>query len=148
MNLQQRLRKALLVVLKHTLNPLTRRLARSALGPFTLIRHVGRRSGKLYETPIIARPVADGFVIELTYGPDVDWHKNVLAAGGCTLVWHGKEYVIDQIEPLDTEIGRAAFSPPQQLILHLLRRKHFEKMGFQPRDPKKVRVKRHDGKAL
>jgi deazaflavin-dependent oxidoreductase (nitroreductase family) len=127
----QDLRKGLLLVLKYTLNPLTRRIARSSFGPFSLVRHVGRRSGKVYETPIIVSPVADGFVIELTYGPEVDWHKNVLAAGGCTLVWHGKEYVIDKIEPLDTEIGRAAFPPSQQLILRLLGRKHFEKMKFQ-----------------
>jgi hypothetical protein len=131
MNLQQRLRNSFLTVLKYTLNPLTRRLARSSFGPFSIVRHVGRRSSKLYETPIIVAPVKDGFVIELTYGHDVDWHKNVLAAGGCTLVWHGKEYVIDKIEPLDTETGRAAFSPSQQLILRLLRRKHFEKMKFQ-----------------
>jgi hypothetical protein len=131
MSLQQRLRKSLLILLKHTLNPLTRRLARASFGPFTLVRHVGRRSGRLYETPIIARPVADGFVIELTYGYDVDWHKNVLAAGGCTLVWHGKEYPIDRIEPLDSETGRAAFSPVQQRILRILGRVHFEKMMFQ-----------------
>ncbi len=131
MNLQQQLRNGLRIVLKYTLNPLTRRLARSSFGPFAIVRHVGRRSGKRYETPIIVRPVEDGFVIELTYGHDVDWHKNVLAAGGCTVVWHGKEYVIDKIEPLDTETGRVAFPPPQQLILRLLRRKHFEKMKFQ-----------------
>jgi deazaflavin-dependent oxidoreductase (nitroreductase family) len=131
MNLQQQLRNGLLIVLKYTLNPLTRRLARSSFGPFSIVQHIGRRSGKLYETPIIVGPVKDGFVIELTYGHDVDWHKNVLAAGGCTVIWHGKEYVIDKIEPLDTETGRAAFSPPQQLILRLLRRKHFEKMKFQ-----------------
>jgi deazaflavin-dependent oxidoreductase (nitroreductase family) len=131
MHPQQQLRKGFFVVLKHTLNPLTRRIARSAHGPFTLVRHVGRRSGKQYETPIIVSPVEDGFVIELTYGPDVDWHKNVLAAGGCTLIWHGKEYVIDKIEPLDTEIGRAAFPLPQRFILRLLRRTHFEKMKFQ-----------------
>jgi hypothetical protein len=128
MNLQQQLRKGFLIVLKHTLNPLTRRLARSSFGPFTIIRHVGRRTGKLYETPIISRPVEGGFVIELTYGYDVDWHKNVLAAGGCTLLWHGKEYVIDEIEPLDSETGLAAFAPPQQMILRILGRKHFEKM--------------------
>lgn len=131
MKLQQQLRHGLLIVLKYTLNPLTRRLARSSFGPFSIVRHVGRRSGKLYETPIIVGPVKDGFVIELTYGHDVDWHKNVLAAGGCTVIWHGKQYVIDKIEPLDTETGRAAFTPPQQLILRLLRRKHFEKMKFQ-----------------
>jgi len=131
MNLQQYLRHGLLIVLKYTLNPLTRRLARSSFGPFSLVRHIGRRSGKRYETPIIVAPVKDGFVIELTYGPDVDWHKNILAAGGCTVVWHRQEYVIDTIEPVDTATGRAAFSPAQQLLLRLLRRKHFEKLKVQ-----------------
>jgi hypothetical protein len=131
MTLQQQLRNGLLIVLKYTLNPLTRRLARSSFGPFSIVRHVGRRSGKRYETPIIIAPVNDGFVIELTYGPDVDWHKDVVAAGGCTLVWHGKEYVIDRIEPVDTQTGGAAFSPPQRFILRLLRRKHFEKLKVQ-----------------
>ena len=131
MHLQLQLRHGWLIVLKYTLNPLTRRLARSSFGPFSIVRHVGRRSGKRYETPIIVAPVNDGFVIELTYGPDVDWHKNVVAAGGCTLVWHGKEYVIDRIKPVDPQTGRAAFSPPQRFILRLLRRKHFEKLKVQ-----------------
>jgi deazaflavin-dependent oxidoreductase (nitroreductase family) len=131
MKLQRQLRNGWLVVLKYTLNPLTRRLARSSFGPFSIVRHVGRRSGKRYETPIIVSRVRDGFVIELTYGPDVDWHKNVLAAGSCSLVWHGQEYVIDKIEPLDAETGRAAFPPSQRLILRLLGRTHFEKMKIQ-----------------
>jgi deazaflavin-dependent oxidoreductase (nitroreductase family) len=131
MKLQQQFRHSLLIILKYTLNPLTRRLARSSFGPFSIVRHVGRRSGKRYETPIIMSRVDDGFVIELTYGHDVDWHKNVVAAGGCTVVWHGKEYVIDAIEPLDTSTGRAAFTPLQQLILRLLGKKHFEKMKVQ-----------------
>ena len=130
MGLQQ-LRKGFLTVLKYTLNPFTRRLARTSFGPFTIVRHVGRRSGKLYETPIIASPVAGGFVIELTYGYDVDWHKNVLAAGGCTVIWHGEEYQINQIEPLDAETGRAAFPPPQRWILRLLGMKYFEKLKVQ-----------------
>jgi deazaflavin-dependent oxidoreductase (nitroreductase family) len=126
MGIKIQLRKGFLTVIKHTLNPLTRRLARLPFGPITIIRHVGRRSGKLYETPIMAMPVAGGFVIELTYGYDVDWHKNVLAAGGCTLVRHGKEYAIDKIEPLDAATGRAAFPPPERTILRLLGMKHFE----------------------
>jgi deazaflavin-dependent oxidoreductase (nitroreductase family) len=130
LELQQKLRKGWLILLKHTLNRLTRRLARSSFGPFCIIRHVGRKSSNLYETPIIASPVEDGFVIELTYGYDVDWHKNILAAGGCTLLWHGKEFVVYRIEPLDQETGRAAYALPQRLILDLLQRKYYEKLLF------------------
>ncbi len=132
MNLQQRVRKGFLIVLKHVLNPVTRRIARSPFGPFAIVRHVGRRSGKLYETPIIVTPTQGGFVIELSYGRDVDWHKNVLAAGGCTIIRHGREYVINNIEPLDANAGRAAFPMPERLILRLLHKKEFEKMRFQP----------------
>jgi hypothetical protein len=32
----------------------------------------------------------DGYVIALTYGPDTDWIKNVLAAGGCFLHVRGQ----------------------------------------------------------
>jgi deazaflavin-dependent oxidoreductase (nitroreductase family) len=130
MDLKPQLHRGLLIVLKHTLNPLTRRLARSSFGPFAIVRHIGRRSAKVYETPIIVAPVQDGFVIELTYGYDVDWHKNVLAAGGCTVLRHGQAFVINKIEPIDAETGRAAFSPPQQFILRILRRKEFEKLKF------------------
>ena len=62
MNLRQQLRNQLLVALKYTLNPLTRRLARSTFGPFAIVRHAGRRSGKRYETPIIVSPVSCSFV--------------------------------------------------------------------------------------
>ena len=132
MNLQTRIRKGLLVALKHSLNPLTRRLARASIGPFSIVRHVGRHSGQTYDTPIIVSRVTDGFVIELTYGPNVDWHKNVVAAGGCTLIWHGQAFAIDRIEPLAADIGLAAFPRPQRWILRALRRQHFEKMMGAP----------------
>ncbi|MBX3081450.1 MAG: nitroreductase family deazaflavin-dependent oxidoreductase [Anaerolineae bacterium] len=128
MNLNQFLHKGVRTLLKHTLNPLTRRLARTPYSPFALIQHRGRRSGKQYETPVILGTAADGFVAELTYGPEVDWYKNVIAAGGCTVIWHGKNYVVNKVEPMDTDIGRSAFPLPAQLILRLANRRHFVKM--------------------
>lgn len=128
MTIRQKIRYSIGVLLKHTLNPLTRRIAHRSLGPFSIIQHVGRRSGKHYETPIILGHLDRDFVVELTYGPEVDWYKNVLAAGGCTLIWHGKPYVIDQLEPLDAETGRHAFPFPAQVILWLSRRQHYVKM--------------------
>lgn len=128
MTLRQRLHRGVRVFLKHTLNPLTRRLARRSWGPFSLVRHVGRRSGQTYETPLIVARVDGGFVIALTYGPNVDWYKNVQAAGGCTLVWRGGEYGIDRIEPLDAAAGWAAFPAPPRWILRALGRRHFVRM--------------------
>src|SRR5262245_42865564 len=128
MTLTQQIQKRWRILLKYTLNPLTRRLAKSRFGPFSLVRHVGRKSGKQYETPLIVAPLKDGFVIELTYGPDVDWYKNVVAAGRCTIVWHGKDYEINKIEPVNAEIGRSAFPFPARLILSVLNMQHFVKM--------------------
>ena len=51
-----------------------------------------------------------------------------MAAGGCTIVWHGKDYVIDTIEPIDPATGRAAFPAPARLILRILNMQHYVKM--------------------
>src|SRR3954452_17848988 len=109
-------RRRFLSVLKHTLNHVTTRVARSGHGPFSLVRHVGRRSGRSYETPVILAEVPDGFVAELTYGPDVDWYKNVVAAGGCTVVHHGREYPATAVLPCPPEQGLAAYPPPARAV--------------------------------
>jgi deazaflavin-dependent oxidoreductase (nitroreductase family) len=128
MGQKQQIRTNFLNFLKHYFNPLTRRIAQSSFGPFAIIRHVGRRSGKQYETPIIVRPIENGFMIELTYGPDVDWYKNVLAASGCTVLWHRQEYVITRIKPVDTETGMSAFPLVMRTFLRLARRQHFSQL--------------------
>jgi deazaflavin-dependent oxidoreductase (nitroreductase family) len=119
------LRGRFLWTLKHTLNHVTARAARSGRGPFSLVRHVGRRSGREYETPLILAQVPSGFVAELTYGPDVDWYRNVVAAGGCTVIHHGREYRVDRITELAPDEGLAAYPYPQRLVLRLLRRHQF-----------------------
>lgn len=45
----------------------------------SVIRHVGRTTGRPYETPVEAFATDDGFLIALPYGSDADWLKNVLA---------------------------------------------------------------------
>ena len=51
---------------KRFVNPVLRNFARSSHGPFAMLRHVGRRSGKQYETPIMVWRMKDGFMIVLT----------------------------------------------------------------------------------
>ena len=116
---------------KRILNPVMLKFAGS-VSPFAVIRHVGRRSGKPYKTPLIVMPAADGFVIALTYGPEVDWYRNLRAAGRATLVWRGREYAIAQPEPLDSQTGLLAFPAPFRLILRTLNRiEHFAKVRSQ-----------------
>ena len=66
------------------LNRVTKHVAPWAPG-FGVVIHRGRRSGLLYQTPVSVFPAEDGYVFALTYGPDTDWVKNVLVAGGCEL---------------------------------------------------------------
>lgn len=58
---------------KYVLNPPMRLPAGRKHWYASVIRHIGRRSGKAYATPVVAERVPDGFVIPLPYGADVDW---------------------------------------------------------------------------
>ena len=113
---------------KRVVNPLVMRFAGSAGSPFAVIRHVGRRSGRVYATPLLLAPVAGGFVIELTYGFAVDWYRNVVAAGHCTILWHGREYSCDEIEPIDAETGLQAFPAILRFPLRVFGAQDFVKM--------------------
>jgi len=58
------------------------------LPTFGIIVHTGRKSGKTYRTPVNVLRVDGRCLVALTYGPNSDWVRNVLAAGGCDLVRH------------------------------------------------------------
>ena len=59
---------------------------------FGVLIHRGRKTGRELRTPLNVFPRDGGFVIALTYGPDTDWVKNVLAADGCSLIYRRKRY--------------------------------------------------------
>jgi deazaflavin-dependent oxidoreductase (nitroreductase family) len=65
-------------------NRITSRFANRLPG-FGILIHVGRKSGRVYRTPVNVFRVPEGFLIALTYGRDSEWVKNVLAAGKCQL---------------------------------------------------------------
>src|SRR5947208_12462237 len=74
---------------KAGLNRVTKHIAPWTPG-FGVVIHRGRRSGREYQTPVNVFAAEDGYVLALTYGPDTDWVKNVLAAGGCELRTRGR----------------------------------------------------------
>ena len=123
-----RTRRSVRIFLKHTLNRLTVRLASSTNTDFAAVRHVGRRSGAVYETPIIAEPLPDGFLIALTYGPKVDWYRNVQAAGRCELRWHDTVYTIHRLTPVERETALQVYPPLMRWILRASGTTDFVKM--------------------
>jgi deazaflavin-dependent oxidoreductase (nitroreductase family) len=70
---------------RHVTNRVTRLIAGWMPG-FAIVIHRGRRSGRTYRTPVNVFRGGDGYRIALTYGPDIDWVRNVMAAGGCALI--------------------------------------------------------------
>lgn len=86
---------------KRTVNPTVLSFAGRASRPYAVVHHVGRRSGQTYTTPVNVRPTPEGFIIPLYYGSNVDWCRNVLAAGRCTITWKGSDYPVVEPEVMD-----------------------------------------------
>lgn len=64
-----------------------------------LMEHVGRTSGRVYETPVNVFRADDRYVFALTYGESA-WVKNVLAAGGCDIRTRGHNVALADPERL------------------------------------------------
>ena len=66
------------------LNRVTKFIAPWAPG-WAVVIHRGRKSGRIFRTPLWAFRRGNGFVIALTYGRNADWVRNVLGADGCEI---------------------------------------------------------------
>ena len=128
----QKNNKRLRTFVKHFINPILRNFARSSHGPFALLRHVGRSSGKTYEIPIMVWRLEDGFMIVLTYGRHVDWLRNLQAAGQGSLLWHKQEYILQQPEFIDEKRASSALPPLIKRILRLRGAHEFVRFSSQP----------------
>ena len=100
------------------INPLVLLLAGTRLLPlYGVIEHRGRRSGKLFHTPVVVRPAPDGFIVPMPWGERTDWYRNVRAAGRCVVRWKGRDYPLVQPEVVDAAAARAAFGSTTQALL-------------------------------
>ncbi|WP_062989236.1 nitroreductase family deazaflavin-dependent oxidoreductase [Nocardia anaemiae] len=93
---------------RHVTNPILGRLA-GKVPPMSMVVHKGRKSGRPYRTPVWAFESEGVYRIALTYGRDVDWVKNVTAAGGFELETKGT--VVLLIDPVVVHDASAAWAP-------------------------------------
>lgn len=110
----------------HVLNRFTRLFVKW-LPTFAIIRYRGRRSGKRYRTPMNVFRHGDAYVFALTYGSDVQWVKNVMAAGEAELEIRTR--VIHLTDPeMFVDPTRHLMPLPVRLILGLMRVSEFLRM--------------------
>lgn len=98
---------------RRLVNPVLGRLG-GRIRPFATVHHVGRRSGRAYANPVWAFPHDGRWWIALTYGPDRDWVRNVLAAGGCTLDHQHRTFELT--DPVRVDLAEAA--PHLPAVIH------------------------------
>ncbi|CRK51071.1 conserved hypothetical protein [Rhodococcus sp. RD6.2] len=81
-----------------------------------IVLHRGRRSGRLYRTPVNIFRHGDGYRIALTYGQGSDWVRNVEAAGFVDVVTRGRLRTLVNPAVGEDENSKWA-SPPVRFVL-------------------------------
>ena len=90
-------------------DPVLRPMA-GRLPAFGIVTHRGRTTGRTYETPVNVFRRGNQFLFFLTYGSDVDWVKNIVAARGCTLRTRGRD--VRLVEPELISDPELSLAPP------------------------------------
>lgn len=104
-------------------NPVLSHAAKRLPG-FAIVTHVGRKSGTRRSNPVNLFRHGDEYVFALTYGPDSQWVKNVLAAGGCDVLTRGR--TLHLTDPrLVHDPQRSRVPAPVRAILKAANVEHF-----------------------
>jgi deazaflavin-dependent oxidoreductase (nitroreductase family) len=120
-------------VATHYLNPFTRAVA-GRLPGFGILTHRGRETGRTYRTPINVFRRGNVFVFFLTYGSDVEWVRNVLAAEWCILRTRGRDLPLVAPE-LITDPQRRLVPRPVRIVGRLIGATQFIRMRAAGSDP-------------
>ncbi len=90
---------------KYIFNHLILTFAESRIGPFSVVYHRGRHSGRGYRSPVLASYVGAMVIIPLSYGEHVDWLRNVQVEGGCEIVRQNKRMRVTDPLVLNSQVG-------------------------------------------
>ena len=112
--------RPLIALQRAVINPRQLRSAGTPGAYASIIRHVGRTSGRSYQTPVGAVATDDGFVIGLVYGSGSSWVRNVLASGSATIVHQGRTYRVDRPDVVPMQAVAARFDAGDQRGFRIL----------------------------
>jgi deazaflavin-dependent oxidoreductase (nitroreductase family) len=80
---------------------------------WAVVQHRGRKSGKQYATPVAIIPARSHvtILIGLPWGSGTNWAQNVLAAGGATLTWKGRDVTATNPRLIGPQIAAQQVKP-------------------------------------
>ncbi len=99
-------------------------------GVSPVLTHVGRASGRTFETPLDAHPVDDGYIFILVYGSGSDWVKNIIAAGTASLRVKGEEIPLKSPRVITEEAAWELLPPTTKRPPKLLRISEYLQMDI------------------
>ena len=95
-----------------------------------ILRHRGRRTGRVYASPLGMRPtrraragrtpVIDGFVIPLTFSEHAAWYRNLLAAGTAEVTYVGARHAVAEPQVVDFDLAAPFFPRYERLQFRAL----------------------------
>lgn len=107
----------------------------AGLGPFVEFEHVGRRSGKVHRTPLMAFRRDDVVVIAMVYGREVDWYRNAVSAGGGRMRMGHEWLTLGRPANLSQTRGLVYVPSAVRPVLLTMRVRDFVEMPILRRDP-------------
>jgi deazaflavin-dependent oxidoreductase (nitroreductase family) len=91
----------------------------AGLGWFADLEHVGRKTGAVRHTPLLAFRHGDRVTVGLTYGPQVQWLKNIRVAGCCRMRLGGRLLELGAPRDLGQAEGVARMPQPIRAVFAL-----------------------------
>jgi deazaflavin-dependent oxidoreductase (nitroreductase family) len=109
MQVPSRFNKFIRQLNKRVTNPLLMHWAGHGNFYASVLHHMGRRSGREYAIPVVAKSIPGGrFLIPLPYGANTEWCRNVLAAGSARLEMRGESVSVanPRVSDLPAEVAK------------------------------------------
>jgi deazaflavin-dependent oxidoreductase (nitroreductase family) len=100
-------------------NNMTRDISGTERSSWGLLTHVGRRSGRTYQTSLGTCTYRDGFLLPLGYGTHTDWYRNLMAAGAGKLAWKGRTYQVERPELISGLEPMRAWRKRDRILMRL-----------------------------
>jgi deazaflavin-dependent oxidoreductase (nitroreductase family) len=86
---------------------------------WAVMHHRGRKSGTEYAVPVAIVPTRSQhvFLIGLPWGERTNWAQNVLAAGGATVTWKGRDYAATSPRIVGSDVAAMQAKGPLRRVV-------------------------------